>query len=211
MTIQVASNDHQSGHNGSLNPSSASSLRWKRGTQFFIGIAFFSAVIYGVIWWSERLTVEEGAYLGHWVAIDSIKRYVPKEETLSTLIRELEFRPDHEVRLKLYTQPTDLMRNAYPRSAIYPLRITGPSVDSGEAAIVPSPHPATLPDSIVNTPAGAEITGRWKITNGQIDIVWDTNQSIYETINRKISPYLVRLLHFFEGTRTGLCERCEPR
>ena len=170
----------------------------QRTKAMLIVFALVVATILGATWWSSLLSAEEQAYLGRWLAIESVKRNVPKEETLSTLIRELEFKQDHEVRLKFWTQPIDKVRSTFPLGALFPIRMTGPLIDSGEIAVVATPHPATLPESIKNHAPGAEITGRWKIENGQIDIEWDSNDSLFQSIRDKMSPYLygVQIVRF---------------
>ena len=172
-------------------PSQQHPQRWRTKT-FLIVFAAIVAAIWGSVWWFSLLSSEEELYLGRWVAIESEKRNVPKEETLSTLIRELEFKPDHEVRLRLWTK--DNIRLAFPKGALFPIRITGPAIDSGELSVVTAPHPATLPEALVSVPPGAEIIGRWSITYGQIDIVWDSNESITEFIRRKAHPITGGLL-----------------
>ncbi|RLS41566.1 MAG: hypothetical protein DWH81_05845 [Planctomycetota bacterium] len=102
-------------------PSQQQPQHWRTKT-FLIVFAAIMTAIWGSVWWSSLLSSEEESYLGRWVAIESEKRNVPKEETLSTLIREMEFKPDHEVRLRLWTKHN--IRLAFPKGALFPIRIT---------------------------------------------------------------------------------------
>jgi len=160
-----------------------------------VSLAVCSTVFYGIMTWSARLTPEEQMYAGRWVSIDSSSVTYPNGTTISTLLRELELMPGHEVRINIWLLGTETdVRRIFmfsARGALFPQGIRGPN------SVIVTPHPAILPDSVVKSSPSTEATGRWRIENGRVEIKWDLNISPIEQIHETYSRY----------TRTGMTIR----
>ncbi len=156
----------------------------------FSGIAM-SVCFYGLMWWTTHLSPEEQTYLGCWVSADSFVVSSPNVSVSGTCLREMEFMQGQAIRLKYWQHGTaykgtgNALMSA--SSSLYPLRIR---------SVIPvamTPLSPTQLSVIHSSPPTGQINGRWKITEGKLQIEWDSSTSQWSRIRQLMADKLFRI------------------
>ncbi len=174
-----------------LNTQQRATVQDTRWPLHFVRVLMLVATAaYLLTWWSNRLSPEEASFVGKWGAIESTSFPSPLGIPNEVCSRELELIPNREVRLKVW------MSGQVPFAT--PLLLTAPSALAPRRVIPPqsstaNPPPVKTPDS-AKCPPQAEATGRWRVSNGQIHIDWDSKKSVFERLRNQISRYVSKVI-----------------
>lgn len=177
-------------HVRGTSPIRRQSRRWSI-IAFTTFIACIAAAIGGMAWWDEHLSKEEQSILGRWGSIDTMSHTSPQGTSSLTCYRELKFLPGHEVQLRVWTQGDPKRVEMVPflggRGYLYPQE-----AGSKDSRTTPQ-LPAVLSESLdLSSVAQVNATGQWSIKNGQIEIEWNLDNTLFKKISAKYNEIIHR-------------------
>ena len=160
--------------------------RWRKwSVQVLVSTITLLSLMYGLNWWSNRLTSEEEAVAGRWVAIDSYTVTSPKVSETSTILRKLELKSGHEVSLKIWATGNAPRISLFGvRGCLFPQQITS------RFSVVEAHHPMKIDESADRTSPTGIATGRWRAAEGEIQIDWESKKSLTQITHESWNRYV---------------------